>query len=58
MDGNVLLMPGKNGLKKPSVINVSQIYTVNKTELGDRIGSLAQEDVRRLNNGLKLVLSL
>lgn len=58
MDGNVLIMPGKNGLKNPSVVNVTQIYTVNKSDLVDFIGNLKPSEMERVDNGLRLVLTL
>jgi mRNA interferase MazF len=58
MDGNVLLEPKKNGVKELSVVNVTQLYTVDKIELGDLLGTVTQEEMRRVNEGLKLVLSL
>lgn len=54
--GNVLLEPGEANLSKPSVVNVSQIYTVNKDELGERIGSLSDARLREILAGLELLL--
>lgn len=58
MDGNVLLMPGANGLRVPSVVNVTQIYTVNKADLVELIGKLKASEMNLVDNGLRLVLSL
>ncbi len=58
MDGNVLLMPKKNGVKEPSVVNVTQLYTVNKTELIELIGVVTRQEMRLIDEGLRLVLSL
>ena len=38
--GNVLLPRGASGLSRDSVVNVSQIFTIDKTILAERIGSL------------------
>jgi mRNA interferase MazF len=38
--GNVLLPQGVSGLSRDSVVNVSQIFTVDKTFLVEHIGSL------------------
>lgn len=54
--GNVLLAPGEAGLGEQSVVNVSQVFTVNKRDLSEKIGSLAEEQVRTVLNGLDLVL--
>ena len=40
--GNVLLEGGEANLPKQSVVNVSQIFTVDKGDLGDRIGTLSR----------------
>jgi mRNA interferase MazF len=56
--GNVLLPSNVSGLPRDSVINVSQIFTVDKGFLAERIGSLPdylQEDV---DEGLRTVLYL
>ncbi|MBF5043260.1 type II toxin-antitoxin system PemK/MazF family toxin [Aggregicoccus sp. 17bor-14] len=51
--GNVLLEPGEGGLAKQSVIVVSQISSVEKSRLGERIGSLSQERVDQILAGLR-----
>jgi len=53
------MLPQKmTGLPKDSVANVSQIITIDKHFLTDRIGRLPAGIMRRINNGLRLVLSL
>lgn len=54
--GNVRLDPGEANLPKASVVNVSQVFTVDKRDLGERIGSLSAERVREILSGLDLVL--
>jgi mRNA interferase MazF len=51
--GNVLLDPGEGDLPKRSVVVVSQIESVPKTSLGERIGSLADERVEQILAGLR-----
>jgi mRNA interferase MazF len=53
--GNVRLQKGKGGLRKESVVNVSQVYTVDKAELADRIGRLPQPAVDAVLAGLQLL---
>ena len=53
--GNVLLEPGEGGLPKQSVIVVSQITSVDKTRLGERIGSLSEERVEQALAGLRFL---
>jgi mRNA interferase MazF len=56
--GNVLLPARASGLSKDSVINVSQIITVDKSFLTEKIGEVNQKLINKLEEGLKLVLSL
>ncbi len=55
--GNVLLEKGEANLPKQSVVNVSQIFTVDKTQLGDYIGALSPRRVRQILAGILLVLT-
>ena len=54
--GNIMLIPGEAGLSKQSVINISQIYTVDKKDLGKKIGNLSPERVSKVLDGIKLIL--
>ena len=54
--GNLLLRKGEANLSRPSVVNVSQIFTVAKGQLEDRIGTLSGSRVREILEGIKLVL--
>ncbi|MDX1983123.1 MAG: type II toxin-antitoxin system PemK/MazF family toxin [Bryobacteraceae bacterium] len=54
--GNVLLKKGEAGLTKPSVVNVSQILTVDKTELADYSGRLSQSSAAAVRDGLHLLV--
>jgi mRNA interferase MazF len=51
--GNVLLDPGEGGLQRQSVVVVSQVSSVEKTRLGERIGSLSRERVEQVLAGLR-----
>lgn len=53
--GNVSLEKGEAGLPKACVVNVSQISTVGKSELVERIGKLPGAKVRQILAGLQLV---
>ena len=53
--GNILLEEGEANLQKRSVVVVSQIFTADKTQLGEFIGSLAPKRVRQILEGLKLL---
>lgn len=54
--GNVLLEPGEAALPKQGVVVVSQIFTVDKTQLGEQIGSLSKKRVRQILDGIKLLI--
>ena len=57
--GNVVLDEGDANLPKKSVVNVSQVLTVNKSDLlaNEKIGQLSQAKINRIIEGLRLVLS-
>ncbi len=54
--GNVLLAAGEGNLPRQSVVNVSQIVTVDKSQLAEKIGSLSSRRVREIRDGGRLVL--
>lgn len=54
--GNVFIPADVSGLPKDSVVNVSQVVTLDKLELASRAGKLAPRYMRAVNEGLKLVL--
>ena len=56
MPGNVRLRKGEARLPRASVVNVSQLGTVDKTRLRERIGSLGRERLQGVLSGLVLVL--
>ena len=56
--GNVLLPRGISGLSRDSVVNVSQIFTIDKTFLIECIGSLPDYCQEEIDEGLRAVLYL
>jgi len=56
--GNVRLAKGEGGLPKASVVNVSQIYTVERSSLTGHIGTITPLQQQRVDAGLSLVLGL
>jgi len=54
--GNVLLEPEEANLPKQSVVNVSQIFTVDKSQLYEKIGTLSKRRVREILDGIGLLL--
>lgn len=55
MPGNVRLRRGEAGLPRASVVNVSQVRTVDRTRLGDRVGVLGAGRTREVLRGLALL---
>ncbi|KOP24790.1 mRNA interferase MazF2 [Hapalosiphon sp. MRB220] len=56
--GNVLLPREVSGLSRDSVANVSQIFTLDKTFLVERIGSLSDYLQEEVDEGLRTILYL
>jgi len=53
--GNVLLNEGEANLPKQSVVIVSQIFTVDKSDLGEYIGTLSRKRMRQILEGIKML---
>ncbi len=53
--GNVLLEAGEANLPKQSVVVVSQISTVEKTQLGEYIGSLDERRIKQILAGIRFL---
>jgi len=53
--GNVLLEPGEGDLPKQSVVVVSQISSVERSRLGERVGSLSDARVDQILEGLRFL---
>ena len=56
IQGNVLLKWGEGGLTEASVVLVSQLYTVDRAELREYVGTVSRERVREIVNGIKFVI--
>ncbi|MBW2000662.1 MAG: type II toxin-antitoxin system PemK/MazF family toxin [Deltaproteobacteria bacterium] len=54
--GNVVLEKGEANMPKKSVVNVTQIYTVDKRDLAEKIGKVSKDKLEQILDGLKLVL--
>lgn len=54
--GNVLLKKGEANLKKDSVVNITQLVTVDKADLIEHIGTLTAARVREIVDGIKLLI--
>jgi len=53
--GNVALKKGEANLPKKSVVNISQIFTVNKCDLSEKIGTLTKDRILQVLKGIKLL---
>lgn len=56
--GNVLLPATESGLPRDSVINVSQIITLDKSMLDEQVGQLTARTLEAVEQGIRLVLEL
>lgn len=56
--GNVLLPCAATGLPRDSVANVSQIFTIDKTFLVERVGAILEQLQVEVDEGLRTVLYL
>jgi len=56
--GNVLLKSPETGLPRESVANVSQVLTVDKSLLTEKIATLSPRLLWEVDEGLRLILGL
>ncbi len=56
--GNLVIKRKQSGLSRDSVINVSQVVTLNKAFLTEKAGSAPQKLMNAVDEGLRLVLGL
>jgi mRNA interferase MazF len=56
--GNVLLPARASGLPRDSVANVSQVITIDRNALTERVGRLPGSLIDQVANGLRLALAL
>jgi mRNA interferase MazF len=55
LPGNVLLEIGEANLPKQSIVEVSKVSTVNKSQLGAYIGTLSQQRVKQILAGMQFL---
>jgi len=56
--GNIRAGRAETGLSKPSVVNVSQVLTIDKSLLTECVRPLPPATLMRVDDGLRLVLGL
>ena len=54
--GNVLLSPRVTGLPRDSVANVTQLVTIDRRYLRERVGRIPPRTMARVEAGIRLVL--
>jgi len=54
--GNLLLEKSISGLEKTSVVNFTQIYTLDKTDLIEHVAMLPKNMLEKINTCLKVAL--
>ena len=56
--GNVLCRASESGLRKDSVVNLSQLLTIDKSFLTECVRAIPSRLMARVEDGMRLVLSL
>lgn len=56
--GNILLTANQSGLSRDSVVNVSQLYTMDESLLLEHVQTISDKKMEQIDDGLRLVLSL
>jgi mRNA interferase MazF len=56
--GNVRVGKSESGLAKPSIVNVSQIITLDRELLTQRVRGLPADTMRQIDEGLRLALGV
>ncbi len=56
LPGNVVLQKGEAGLPRKCVINVTQIKSVDKTSLKEKIGRLSKNKMDQVEEGIRLAM--
>ena len=58
LPGNVVLSKGEANMPKRCVINVSQIKSVDKCGIQEKIGTLSKEKLATVEEGIRLILDI
>ncbi len=52
MPGNILLSEGEGGLKERSIVDISKVFSIDKLELGEYVGQLAEHRLSEIQAGI------
>ncbi len=55
LPGNVLLEVGEANLPRQSVVEVTKVATVNKTQLGEYVGTLSERRIDQILAGMRFI---
>ena len=58
LPGNVVLRKGEANLKKQCVVNVTQIKSVDKRSVQEKIGTLSDKRMTEVYEGIKLIMNI
>lgn len=58
MPGNIRLLKGEAGISKASVINITQIHSIDRAFIASRIGSIGTEKLEQVKAGMRTVFAL
>jgi mRNA interferase MazF len=58
LPGNVILRKGESNMPRKCVINVTQIISVDKMSLVEKIGTLSHQKMEEVVQGIKLVMGM
>ena len=58
LPGNVVLRKGEANVPQKCVINVTQIKSVDKASIKEKIGTLSKKKLDEVHDGLKLVMNI
>ncbi len=54
--GNVILKKGEANLPKKSIVSITQIYTVDRNDLREKIGAVNKDRINEILSGVQLLL--
>ena len=55
--GNILLEKSVSGLEKTSVVNFSQVFTIDKTRLTDYVSMLPKNYIEKINESIRYIFN-
>ena len=58
LPGNVILRKGEANIPKKCIMNVTQIKSVDKKSIKEKIGTLSKKRMDEVHDGLKLIMSI